>query len=112
MKTKEKILIENLKEYIELAEYAYKHKKYNTAATLFFKAICAAIDLFIFQKQKIVPSSHTSRFKIVKEHYPEIYSLLDKDFPFYQNSYTQKLNKEAVEILREDANRIKQKTEN
>ena len=102
---------ENLKEYSELSEEALQNRKYNSAATLYFKAICAAVDLFILKKEKFVPSSHTHRFRIVQEKYPEIYDILDKDFPFYQDSYTKKISKESVEILKEDAERIKEMAE-
>lgn len=98
-----KILEENLSEYLEQATQASQRKKYNAAATLFFKAICAAIDLYLLKTKNIVPSSHTERFRIVQQEYPEIYEILDKDFPFYQDSYTKKMNKEIVEVLQEDA---------
>ena len=58
-----------------------------------------------------MPSSHTNRFRIAQEKYPEIYDILDKDFPFYQDSYTKKMNKEAAEVLKEDAERIKKMAE-
>lgn len=111
MAEKELILEENLDEYSELAEQAFKTKKYNSAVTLFFKAISAGVDLFILRKEGIVPSSHTNRFRIAQEKYPEIYDILDKDFPFYQDSYTKKMNKEAAEVLKEDAERIKKMAE-
>ena len=41
MEEKERILQENFREYFELAEHAFNSKKYNSAVTLFFKAICA-----------------------------------------------------------------------
>src|SRR3989338_7544471 len=107
MAEKELILEENLDEYSELAEQAFKTKKYNSAVTLFFNAISAGVDLFILRKEGIVPSSHTNRFRIAQDKYPDIYDILDKDFPFYQDSYTQKMNKEAAEVLKEDAERIK-----
>ena len=111
MAEKELILEENLDEYSELAEQAFKTKKYNSAVTLFFKAISAGVDLFILRKEGIVPSSHTNRFRIAQDKYPDIYDILDKDFPFYQDSYTQKMNKEAAEVLKEDAERIKKMAE-
>ncbi|HLD72755.1 MAG TPA: hypothetical protein VJA23_04160 [Candidatus Nanoarchaeia archaeon] len=103
---KEEILLSNIQEYFSSAEQSLREKRYNVAATLFFKAICAAIDLFLFQKEGVVPSSHTDRFRIVQQKYPEIYDLLDRDFPFYQNSYSQKMSLEAVEVLKEDAQKI------
>ena len=112
MKGKEYILRENLHEYLQLAEQAFQDKKYNAAATLFFKAICAGVDLFILKKEGFVPSSHTHRFRIVQEKYEEIYQMLDKDFPFYQESYTKKMDEEAVEVLKEDAQKIRKMVEN
>lgn len=107
MDEKEKILIENIKEYSELAEESLLKNKFNSSLTLFFKAICAGVDLYILNKDGFVPSSHTHRFRIIQEKYQEIYEILDKDFPFYQDSYTQKINKESVEVLRNDFKRIK-----
>jgi len=108
MDYREKILLDNLQEYLEQAELAYTGNKYNTAATLFFKAICAAADLYLFRKAGLVPSSHTHRFNLAQEKYPHLYGILEKDFSFYQDSYTRKINKEAVEVLRDDAYRIKE----
>jgi len=111
MGDKEEILKDNIKEYIDFGERALNEKKFNSATTLFFKAISARIDLFILKKEGFVPSSHTHRFRIVQEKYPEIYEIIDKDFPFYQDSYTKKMNKEVVEVLKEDAERIKEISE-
>ncbi len=111
MDEKEHILQENREEYLTLAEEAFKEKKYNAAVTLFFKAISAASDLFILRKESSVPSSHTHRFRIAKEKYPELYNILDKDFPFYQDSYTKRMDKEAAEVLKEDAGRVKEMSE-
>jgi|SRR3989338_4203773 len=108
MNEKEKLLIDNFVEYVVFADQAYQKKKYNTAVTLYFKAICAAVDLFLLRKERFVPSSHADRFQILKEKYSEIYELVDKDFPFYQESYNQKMNKEAAEVLRDDARKIKE----
>ncbi|MDP7115661.1 MAG: hypothetical protein QF632_02950 [Candidatus Woesearchaeota archaeon] len=111
MEEKEKILSDNLKEYLGLAEEALKRDKFNSAVTLFFKAISAGADLFLLKKEGTVPSSHTNRFRILQEKYPELYDMLDKDFPFYQDSYTKKMDKEAAEVLKEDAHTIKKMAE-
>ena len=111
MEEKERILSENFNEYFELGKQAFKAKKYNSAITLFFKAISAGTDLFILKKEGFVPSSHTNRFRIAQEKYSEIYNILDKDFPFYQDSYTKRIDKEATEVLMEDAQRIKKISE-
>ena len=107
MEEKERILNENFEEYFSEAQKALKSKKYNSAVMLFFKAISAGSDLFILKKEGFVPSSHTNRFRILQDKYNGIYELLDKDFPFYQDSYTNKMSKEAADLLQEDAKRIK-----
>jgi hypothetical protein len=38
--------------------------------------------------------------------YPQIYRILDKDFPFYQDSYRSKLNEEVSSMLKEDAREL------
>lgn len=108
MEEKERILNDNFNEYFELARQALMAKKYNSAVTLFFKAISAGADLFILKQEGQVPSSHTNRFRIAQEKYSELYNILDKDFPFYQDSYTKRMDKEAAEVLMEDAQRIKE----
>ena len=83
MGSKEEILNENFEEYFNQAQKSLKSKKYNSAVTLFFKAISAGADLFILKKEGFVPSSHSNRFRILQEKYGDVYELLDRDFPFY-----------------------------
>ena len=96
-------LIDNLKEYFSIGEEAFKRKSYNSAVTLYFKSIIASVDLFLLLNTGNSPSSHPDRFRVCQEKFQEIYSILDKDFPFYQNSYSHILSKELAEVLRQDA---------
>lgn len=107
---KETILLETIKEYFEMAEFAKEKKKPNSAVILYFKALVALADLYILQKTKDTPSSHTERFKIAKEQFPDIYTILDKDFPFYQDSYTQKMSLELAEVIKDDVKELAKKT--
>ena len=61
------------------------------------------------KKQEKVPSSHSKRFRIAEEKFPEIYNILDKDFPFYQDSYIQIMTKELAEIIKKDAETVAKK---
>ena len=107
MNEKEEILLENFNEYYVQGLSAFKKNKYNAATTLFFKAIAALCDLFILRKEGHIPSSHTARFRILEEKYQDIYHIADRDFPFYQESYTKRMDKESAELLKEDAEKIK-----
>lgn len=106
MEESEKILIENAKEYWKNALSAEKNREYNTSVTLFFKTLSALSDIYILRNEKQIPSSHTNRFRILETRYPIIYKILDKDFPFYQDSYRSKLDKETSNILKEDVKKL------
>lgn len=111
MDEREKILKENFDEYFQLGLKAFNEQKYNSATTLFFKAIAALCDLYLLKKEGTVPSSHSDRFRTIEEKYPAIYKILDRDFPFYQDSYTKKMDKESAELLKDDIGKIKKMLE-
>lgn len=100
------ILTKNAKEYYNNAIEAEKKRQYNSAVTLFFKALSSLCDLYILTKEGKMPSSHTERFRVLKQKYPEIYRIIDKDFPFYQDSYKARLDKEVSDMLKEDARKL------
>lgn len=107
MSEKENVLIDNFLEYYDLGIEAFDKKKYNAATTLFFKAIATLCDLYILRKEGFVPSSHSDRFRILEEKHKKLYNIADRDFPFYQDSYTQKMDKEVAELLKKDVETIK-----
>lgn len=84
MDEKEKILIDNFEEYYSSGMDAFKKERFNTATTVFFKAIAALCDLFVLRKEGHVPSSHSERFRILENKYRKIYLIADRDFPFCQ----------------------------
>jgi uncharacterized protein (UPF0332 family) len=97
-KEKELILIKNAKEYFNSASEELSKGRNNSAVVLFFKCLISLCDLYILKKTGETPSSHTGRFRILQEKFPEEY-----DFPFYQNSYIQSMTKELAEVIRDDA---------
>ena len=105
------ILLENFEEYFSLANEAFDRQKFNSAATLFFKAIVALCDLYILKHEGFVPTSHTHRFRILQEKFSNLYQIVDRDFPFYQDSYTKKINEEAAGLLKDDAIYLKKMLE-
>jgi hypothetical protein len=111
MGEQEEILRENYTEYVFLAQEALRRGKFNGATTLFFKAIVALSDLYILKEEGRAPSSHADRFRIAEKKYPALYEILDRDFPFYQDSYTKKMDQEAAELLKEDAETIRKMVE-
>ena len=108
--TKREILENNSKEYFSSGEEDFRKEKYNSAVVLFFKALISLADLYILQKTGETPSSHNERFRIAQESFPEMYDLLDKDFPFYQSSYIQIMSKEIAEVIKNDTKIMAEKT--
>ena len=110
-KEREVILENNAREYFNSGEEDLKKKRYNSAVVLFFKCLIALADLYLLKKTGEVPSSHTNRFRTLQEKFPSEYNLVDKDFPFYQDSYVQLMTKELAEVIKDDAKIMAEKAE-
>ena len=108
--TKQEILEKTAKEYFNSGKDELEKGRNNSAVVLFFKALVSLIDLYIYQQTEKTPSSHTDRFRIAEKKFPEVYNLLDKDFPFYQDSYIQIMSKELAEVIKDDAETMAKKT--
>ena len=106
---KKEILEKTAKEYFASAEDELKKQRFNSAVVLFFKALVSFTDLLLLNKINVSPSSHNDRFRKTQENFPEVYNLLDKDFPFYQDSYIKIMTKELVEVIKDDARTVAKK---
>ncbi|MBU0628477.1 MAG: hypothetical protein KKC75_04760 [Nanoarchaeota archaeon] len=106
----ESLLLENIKEFVKEGKEARLNKAYNSAVTLFFKALAVLCDLYILKKEGFIPKNHTERFEILKSKYSEIYKIMNKDFPVYQQSYRLKINKEYAEVLEKDVEKLIENT--
>lgn len=102
----DEVLLENVREFLKQARRAKAEGSFNSATTLFFKALAVLVDLFILKREGFIPSNHTERFKLLKEKYLTIYRIMDKDFPIYQDSYRLKISKQTVEVLEKDVDEI------
>ena len=104
------ILKKTAEEYFLSGEEQLLENRFNSAVILFFKSLVAYADLYILQKTGKTPSSHNERFKIAKDNFEKLYNLLDKDFPFYQDSYIQLMTRELAEVIKNDAKYMEEKT--
>lgn len=104
----EETLLENVKEFVKEARKAKANMAFNSATTLFFKALAVSMDFLILKKEGFIPSNHTERFRLLKEKYPSLYRIMDKDFPLYQDSYRLKMSKQMVEVFEHDVNEVAQ----
>ena len=111
MEKEEEFLLENIREFVKEAKEAKLNKSYNSSVTLFFKAIAVSADLFILKTEGYIPKNHTERFNLLKLKFHDIYKILNKTFPVYQQSYRLKMNKEYAEVLENDFKRLIEITE-
>lgn len=103
---REDILIKNIKQYLKYARIAHEEEDYNTSLVLFFKTLTAICDLKIFRDKRIIPSNHAHRFRILENEYPAIYKILDRDFPYYTDTYELEIKKETAELVKKDAEKL------
>lgn len=99
-------LKENIMEFTKEAERAKKDNSYNSAITLFFKSIAVLTDLFLLSKEGFIPSNHTERFDVLRKKYPNIYLILDRCFPLYQQTYRLKMSKGHLEAIENDFGKL------
>jgi len=108
MEKKEILLKTSIEYYLSGLDELDKNR-YNSAVILFFKSLVAITDLYIYEKTGDTPSSHSKRFRIAEDKFPDIYFLLDKNFPFYQDSYIQIMSYELAEVIRKDVQTVAKK---
>ena len=108
---KEDVLKRTSIEYFQAGKEEFAKKRDNSAVVLFFKCLVGLADLIVLREVGRSPSSHSDRFNITKKKLPEVYDLLDKDFPFYQDSYNIVMTKELMEVIENDARKLAEKAE-
>lgn len=99
------IIIKNFNEYFETAEYCFGKEKFNSAVTLYYKALVELCDLELSRKLNKIGINHTERFNLLEAHSPIMYNIASKLFRFYRDSY----NKEISKVIAEE---VKKQVEN
>lgn len=105
-------LLTNANEFIESGEENLKKKRFNVAASDFFKAIVIFCDYLIYKEIKILPKNHTQRFYLLNRHNKEVYKNVSDLFKLYIRSYNSRLNEEEAIKIKEYANKLKYSTNN
>ncbi len=103
------LLAKNIKEFYKEGNNSLSRESFNSAASLFFKALAVLVDWHLLSKEGFIPKSHSDRFRILQKKYNEVYTILDKDFPTYQKSYNINISKEEAEVLKDDVKTIAEK---
>ena len=109
MNAKEELLAKNIREFYAEGNNSLKKGSYNSAASLFFKALAVLSDIIILREKGFIPKSHAERFRILEQSYPEVYAIIDKDFPSYQDSYSLSISRGVAEVIKNDVHKIAKK---
>ena len=94
-----------IEEY-EGASEELKKGRYKNATILFSKSLFALCDLIIYSKLKKLPQKHGERFRILEEHFAEIYSIVDGIFNNYTDAYSKPVLKETCEGIKDGIKKI------
>ena len=82
----EELLKTFLEEYEGASEQLEK-ERYKNATILFSKSLFALCDLIIYSKLNRLPKNHNERFRILEEHFSEVYTIVDDIFSNYTDAY-------------------------
>ena len=92
----------NLKEYLEIAEYSFSNKKFNSAVILYYKALVEICDLELLRKLNKIGANHVQRFELLETASPELYRIASKLFRFYRDSYNKELSETTAKLVKEN----------
>lgn len=87
--------------YFILARIAEKTRMNSESAANYFKALTAIND-FMLEKIGLKAKDHSERFFLLKQKFPELYTISDKMFLVYRRTYTGEINEKEVKLLREN----------
>jgi len=83
MITKKQVLV-----FKASADTLYNSKDYTSATILYFKTLFAIQDFLLLEKAGESPKDHSARFKLLKQHFPELFRELDMEFSTYRDTYS------------------------
>lgn len=99
-------LLNNIKEFTESGKDNLIKKRYNAAASDFFKSIVICCDYLIYKEIKLLPKNHNERFSLLKKYFEDIYSKVSELFETYIKSYNLRLLESDAKKIGEYANEI------
>jgi ribosomal protein S18 len=102
-----KELLENAEEFRESGNENLNKKRFNVAASDFFKSIVIFCDYLIYREIKRLPKNHNDRFNLLSIYFPEIYKNVNLLFKVYIKSYNLKMNFKEVVLLKKYSDELK-----
>lgn len=75
-------------------------ERYKNATILFSKALFALCDVLIYQKLHKLPKSHSERFRLLENYFPDLYKIVDQIFSHYTDAYSQPILQETCMTIK------------
>ena len=101
------IIEKNLKEYLEIADYSFSKRKFNSAVILHYKALVEICDLELLKKLNKIGANHTERFELLKTFSPLLYNTASKLFRFYRDSYSKEISETIAKLVKDEVENAK-----
>ena len=105
--SEKEIIEKNLKEYIEIADYSFSKRKFNSAVILYYKALVEICDLELLRKLNKIGANHTERFELLKTTSSSLYNTASKLFRFYRNSYSKEISETIAKLVKGEVENAK-----
>lgn len=110
MTTELEQLQQNLDEFLESAKNEFRDGSYNSAVTLYFKALATYCSILIYKKYQIIPKDHQDRFDYLKMTDESLAKTSNRIFGVYRRSYNLRLSKNEAESVKKEVEKIVQGT--
>lgn len=111
MDTQNELLISTLNEFLESAKEDEAKNRIKSAITMYFKTLVESCDFLIYNQILKVPHNHKDRFELLEKFFPEIYEEVSSLFKIYRKTYSQNVEKEDLEKVKNGCLKIISKTE-
>ena len=103
------IIIKTITEFLESAKDDEAKQRTRSAITMYFKVIVETCDLMIYNQILKIPFSHKNRFELLERFFPDISKEVSYLFKIYRKTYSQKVEKEDLEKVKNGCFKIFEK---
>ncbi|MBN1385672.1 hypothetical protein JW968_01715 [Candidatus Woesearchaeota archaeon] len=90
----------NILTFKSSADILFSAGDFTSATILYFKTLFAIEDFILLEKIGQSPKDHNERFRMLQKYFPESYTILDKEFSTYRDTYTKILDKPTCSRIR------------
>lgn len=93
-------------EELEGALDQFSKNNYKNTVILLSKALFALCDIIVLLKLNKLPKNHSERFRILEEHFDDIYVIVDEIWSSYTDSYSKPVLKDTCDGLKNAIKKI------